>query len=635
MEGQPNTEGVQAPRGSRLWIAVLGCLIAWQGWLTLSMFDDGDPVRALLDERPIVSGSHPLHLYFGWLGASSLRSTGNPYCYDPAFQAGFPKTPVFDSGSRPAELFLTLAGGGYSPAAYKIGLAFCCLLVPVLLAVATRGIGLGWGSTCFAVSLGMVVWWGDPCRNALIDGDVDLLMGGLCAAAFVGLLLAFDRAAGLSVWLGLVVFATLGWLAHPFLMLLLLPLLMVYYLSVGPRHRLGWHVSLFTVLAIAPLLNSIWLLTWIQSWWLRLPVQFDGSLAHRTWRTFWSADCWGAPFDRALAAALFIGATAGVVILNQTKRRPTARLLGLGLGLCSLLTLAGMAWSSIGRFGTSQLVIPARWFAIPAAAFAITHTANLLGQITGSRVRGIAVTACALTALVVVGFPLTHPRMGRLVRALPLEIGLGPERSTLVESLRTQTTPDARILWEERTGPRGASRWSALLPVLTDRALIGGLGPDVCIEHGYAALSGQKLSGKTITDWSDSELEQFVRRYNIGWAVCWSPTSISRLKAWKDAEVVAELSDHGSGVLFSLKPRSFVLKGKAQWVRADSRHITLVDVVPEDGQVVVSLHYQTGLQVSPPRVQIEREPDPHDPIPLVRLRVPAPVSHLTLTWQAP
>ena len=53
----------------------------------------------------------------------------------------------------------------------------------------------------------------------------------------------------------------------------------------------------------------------------------------------------------------------------------------------------------------------------------------------------------------------------------------------------------------------------------------------------------------------------------------------------------------------------------------------------EDGdEVVLSLHYQAGLQASPARIQIEREPDPFDPIPLLRLKVPAPTPLITLTW---
>src|SRR5262249_30142716 len=109
-----------APGNHPAWLILLAALVAWQGWLTLGLFGE-DPWRTRSDDRPMLSGRHPLHLYHGYLGALSLWDRGHLSCYDPAFHAGYPKTPVFDSGSRPAELALTLAGGEFSPAAYKIG----------------------------------------------------------------------------------------------------------------------------------------------------------------------------------------------------------------------------------------------------------------------------------------------------------------------------------------------------------------------------------------------------------------------------------------------------------------------------------------------------------------------------------
>src|SRR5438132_13475872 len=138
------------------WIIVLLSLFGWQGWMTLTLFDRDHPWQRLLDDQPIVSGRHALHLYHGYLGAQALRERGTLCCYDPAFYAGYPKTPVFDSGSRPAELFLSLAGGQCKPGAYKIGLAVCCLLVPLVLAGAARGAGLGGGATCLATGAGLV-----------------------------------------------------------------------------------------------------------------------------------------------------------------------------------------------------------------------------------------------------------------------------------------------------------------------------------------------------------------------------------------------------------------------------------------------------------------------------------------------
>src|SRR5262249_20173366 len=151
----------------RAWFLVLLALTAWQGWMTLTLFGPDDPLKRLLDDQPIVSGRHPLHLYHGYLGSLALSARGTPCCYDPNFQAGYPKTPVFDSGCRPAEWFLLLAGVAYRPAAYKIGLAVCCLIVPGLLFLGARGAGLSRSAACLASGLSLFIWWGVPSRAAL------------------------------------------------------------------------------------------------------------------------------------------------------------------------------------------------------------------------------------------------------------------------------------------------------------------------------------------------------------------------------------------------------------------------------------------------------------------------------------
>jgi len=65
----------------------------------------------------------------------------------------------------------------------------------------------------------------------------------------------------------------------------------------------------------------------------------------------------------------------------------------------------------------------------------------------------------------------------------------------------------------------------------------------------------------------------------------------------------------------------------------DSHHITLANVVPDDGVVVLSLHYQSGLQAAPTRVQVEPGPDGTEMIPFLRLRMDRPVARVTITWK--
>ena len=77
-----------------------------------------------------------------------------------------------------------------------------------------------------------------------------------------------------------------------------------------------------------------------------------------------------------------------------------------------------------------------------------------------------------------------------------------------------------------------------------------------------------------------------------------------------DAKLVAGPEETGGHWLYRLQPRSFVLQGRAGVVHADRRCITLADV--GQGMVVLSMHYQTGMQVLPNQVNIEKDPDASD-----------------------
>jgi hypothetical protein len=640
-EAPPPADG--SPRAdlgnSRLWIVPLLALVAWQGWLTLSLFGP-DPWHSLLDGEPIVSGRHPLHLYHGYLGARSFFDRGSLCCYDPSFQAGYPKTPVFDGGSRPAELFLILAGGAYRPAAYKVGLAVCCLLAPLLLWAAARGAGLSRAAACLATGFGLLVWWGRPAREALDAGDVDLLLAALAALAQFGLLLRFDRAPGFVPWLGILAAGYLGWFAHPLFFAVLLPLALVYYLSVGVRHGLVWHLALLAGLAGAVGLNAFWLRDWVAYWWIRSPLETGGTLlSHRTFHTIWAAPLWGGPTGRALAVLLLAAGFVGVTLLNLARRRAAARLFGLGALAFLALALAGIASEPLGRLGTSRLLTPALLFAAVPAAHALAAFVSLTCRVTGGPLRGAAAVAGLLAGIGLIMRDDATALERQYAAAPPLALGIGPERRALVEELKAHTTADARILWEDRAGVRDAALWTALLPLLTQdeaggRCFLGGLDPAGTIEHTQGGFGDQALGGRHIGQWKDEELRDFCKRYNVGWVVCWSPAAVTRFAAWGDAEQVATLSDDVPGALFALRrPHSFALKGKANWLDADCEHVTLGDVVPEDGKVVLSLHYQAGMRALPGRVQVEREIDPYDPIPLVRLKVPAPVTRVTLTWE--
>jgi hypothetical protein len=213
----------------------------------------------------------------------------------------------------------------------------------------------------------------------------------------------------------------------------------------------------------------------------------------------------------------------------------------------------------------------------------------------------------------------------------PLQVGLGSELAAVVSPIQQFSQDSARILWEDfpQDSCPGAT---VLLPLLTHRHFIGGNAAGDS-DNAYANLSDGQIGGRSIAAWSDTELDAFCRRYNIGCIVAATNATTKRLDRWPLADFCTAA---GARRLYRLqRPLSYVLKGSANEVKADRIGITLSDVVPEQGEVVLSFHYHEGLRARPSWVRIEREPDPYDPVPLIRLQMSAPAARVTLSWNRP
>jgi len=347
------------------WLLAVALVTVGQARLAVHLFGSAEGIA---DSRPLVGGRHPLHLYHGFLGAATFHDRSATACYDPDFQAGYPKTPVFDGGSRPAELFLTLAGGGYDPAAYKRGLYVVCALAPLAFVVAARGLGLSAAGSCLAGALGCVVWWSPPVRAMLDAGDLDLLLAGLMALAYAGALSRYATEPGPVSWLLMAVVLVVGWYAHPVVWLGLVPVGAAYYVITAPRHGLAWHLGLIGSGVAGLALNLWWLTDWLKFWWLRQPSADDfaplpavGSLV-------------GGPGDFTailgpglIGWALLAAGVGGLVGMARAGLRTEAGLVVAVGGLAALVARLGATWPTFqavaadraAPFAVAALAVPA------------------------------------------------------------------------------------------------------------------------------------------------------------------------------------------------------------------------------------------------------------------------------------
>src|SRR5262249_22634119 len=156
----------------------------------------------------------------------------------------------------------------------------------------------------------------------------------------------------------------------------------------------------------------------------------------------------------------------GVILLNQTRRRVAARLVGLGAGGFFGLTVVGLAWEPLGQLGAVKLLTPALWFLILPVVHLFQCLLRQAARYTGSCWR----VALYGSFVALVGGACVHQEIrawaAGMARVEPLALGLSQERLELVQKLVARTTPEARILWEDSPNHAANPRWSVLLPLL-------------------------------------------------------------------------------------------------------------------------------------------------------------------------
>jgi hypothetical protein len=607
------------------WLLAVALVAVGQAGLARHLFGPA----GLTDPRPVVSGRHPLHLYHAALGAGTFRDCYRTTCYDPNFQAGYPKTPVFDGGCRPAELALFLAGGNYDPAAYKLGLFALCVLAPLAFVLAGRAAGLSAAGASLAGAGGCLLWWSPPVRELLDAGSADLLLAGLTALVFVGGLIRYAADPGPLSWAVCAGALAAGWYAQPVVWLGLVPVGAAYYLVVAPRHGPAWHLGLVGMAAAGLVPNLWWLSDWVRFWWLRQP-SVDHLAPLPDWNTLL-----GTPNDHAAQWGLFGGVVLAVGVLGLIGMvRSGARVAAWALASATVTALIA---TRLGATWPTLQVVAADRAAPLVAALLLLPAAWLAARWSERTTFGTLVVWACVGVPALVGW--VSPPLAEAVELnlSPLPLGLSDEREELVAALKRHTTADARILIEEADTARPGWNWTALLPVLTDRAYLGGLDPGACVEHSFCGLRAGRLNGRPFAEWTPRERADFARRYNVGWVLCRSPEAADWWRHDPTAKEVGRFRDGGEVVLFALdRPKSFVLAGSATVERADRGKMVLTDVVPnEAGEVVLSLHYQRGLRATPTVVLVEGDKDLFDPIPMMKLRLPGPVSRVTLSWENP
>lgn len=603
---------------------------------------------------PLTSGSHPLHQYHAWLGAKGLLERGNPSVFDPAFHAGYIKTPLFDSQSISIEWMAALigliSGNGVPPTldaikvmhAWYLGLL--ALGIPFMVALGARFAGMTRIEALASGAITELVLVMPVGTCAMVEGDLCHLLAPACCALFIGSLVGYHRRPKVAACAGVFISFWMLWSTSVGTALLATGMLLYYYLRAGLKHESWWHFGLATSLLAALAGNAGLFLAWRDHWWIQAtmldesPFGPGGALERAA-----HDERWGGP-PGLMAGMLLVGLSlAGTQWLVWSGRRLAGRMI-------ATVTVVMVLAFILGK--TGHLLAPLEGVANPVAVLVLgslgagatigmgrTGLRNWKGPEWLRKFPGRQVVA-ACFAVGFLSLAAINPSFGKemfrnwLSGSGQFE-GPPPWGMEIADCLAGIPNTNGRVLWEDLPSD-SANGWAVFLPQMTGHGFIGGLAPSARIEHQQASLRDGKLAGRSILDWSDSELAAFIKAYRVSVVVARMPDSISRLSRFPEAVMAKTGSTgvpEGQWVAFRLPDQpGLAVVGNAKVVHMGSDKVTLADVVPENGSVVLSLHFQRGMKVRPGRVRIERELDSHDPIPLVRLKTDEPVSRLELEW---
>lgn len=345
---------------SRRWLCggTVAALLIMHAWQTVRLFPSWP---ALVNNEPVISVDHAIHLYHGYLGAKFLAEHGTSWGYDPFFMAGYPKTPVYDSSSGPAELFQLLAGGKYSPRAYKIGVAVVVWLGLACVGTAAWAYGTGPVPTVVTMGLALWYWWIGFPDNLLRTGLVAFVWASAVAVLLPGVLLWFGRRPGAAAWAALAGAAALGAQAHVTLPLMAFVPVGVAYVTLAARgvdesgrmRTWRWHVAVWAALATALALTSLWWRPLLR--FLPLKTSSEHFMRATYWNFFLE---YYEGWDSRLPLLILLFGVVGLVGWWRSGRRLESAVLASQIGFLSLLTFAGSLWSTSRNLEPLRFQVP-------------------------------------------------------------------------------------------------------------------------------------------------------------------------------------------------------------------------------------------------------------------------------------
>lgn len=589
-----------------------------------------DPIGGLIDSRPILEQDWGLHFHHLTSIAAFWQNDRLFWGYNPFFMAGYPSNTIQDLSIKLFELLsLPSLLLGFEPVqAFKPIVYLSAAALPWAVYFTARNF---FAAEAFAATAGIIAallgtayWWNSLPREMFFYGVVGFPPAVYLALFAVSLLYRMLHGENVPVKIGIawvVALSALPPLHFQSVAIVAPPALALLAMNLHALHRrtVAW---LIAGVAAALVVNLPWILPFLShsgddvsaaivaelplfssSDPLTIVKDYLGSAGYWTFRP----STWG----KGLRWLLLVFGVVGIKRLIQSEKRDVGVALAAGAGALALFSYFGSFVPFLRNWQPLRFKVGYDLILVLAAAYGI---AGYEGDRRGAARRWLfrAALAAAVFAFAINLLQTESKQNMRLRTQAP------PEINVLVDWIWMETPRGGRVLFEESGDETGffykGIYLSSLLPAWTGRQLIGGPINLYNDRHHFAEFHSAMLFKRKIESFSDEELRDYFRLYNIGAVVAFHPRSIARLRAVPG--LVS--SDRRMGNLHLMKvdqPLGWFLKGEGE-ITAGFNRLRASKV--RGAEIVLKYHWTAGL-VSEPPAAIAAEKILDDPIPFIKI----------------
>jgi hypothetical protein len=587
------------------------------------------PIGQLLTAAPLFYIDSPFHWYQMEV-AKGLAAQGHLVGYDPYFGAGYlGGINVNASAKLPAALAVLFSPWLSSVVVYKLYVFAAAVLAPAAMPLAMHWLRLSRRAALAATAFALLVWWLSATRWYHTAGMVSFVFCSYLALPFAALATRYltERTSRLAP-LAVAIVGAIGIFIHPLFPVPAAFLVVALTIALWREVDLG---KLAIVFVAVPILCVLPNLTWVVPTFRAHALSVLMAYPHQKLADI--SIVWNEALGRFTGSArgarvntvLWFAVLWAWVAPLETRAKRVAVAVTIASFVLILFAALGAAHPIIAALQPNRLSVPAYLFLTVPAGLGLVATIELLFAQGFWRVASTGSAALFAATFAFFGWELERelspadiPHHG----AHPPEVrGVGEHSVRILEWLKNDTTPDARVLFETSNGRiHDGAHMAGYYALASGREFIGGPYPF----NFFAGFWDGFLFGRRIDSFSEQELSHYLRLYNIGWIVAFSEPS---KRVFDGMSGVNPLESHGPIKTYAVAgPRTFFLEGSGTVAARTFGRVELARL--SGAAVVLKYHYVPGLRTVP-AARLTPVFLPGDPTPFVHIADPP--SNLVMT----